>query len=383
MVFEPMREGSCGPARARVSRFRTVAIQGLKFSVATAVVLYLWARGDIAWEPLRASLGRWEYSLPAFLLLAAMPVVQFWRWQSLLRANRLHLPHREVFSFLMVSKFFNMAFPGYISGDILRGFFVSRRASETDLPREQQGQDRIPDTGVRIPNPENKPSQEPNARVVPPAVAASIVLDRIAGLIPLFALCLIGLFGSLAYPIPRQVRGAIGVVAMLGLLLPLLLFLLTYRRKQPGTLLARLSRWPRVEEFFSAFYEGAHRYARNLKLIRNILAISFLNQGLAIASFLLFGWALRIEVPVMSYLMLVPLGLLVTAIPVSPAGLGVGQVAFLGLFHLVGTSQGANLFTLYMASFVVINLAGALFYLFPLPAAMDPHAASAPKIQTE
>jgi len=348
-----------------------VSVQILKFLAAAGVVVYLWSRGDIAWEPLRASLGRWEHSLPAFLLLAAMPVVQFWRWQSLLRANRLHLPHREVFSFLMVSKFFNMAFPGYISGDILRGFFVSRRAAETDLPREAQGRDRIPDSGFRIPN------------AVLPAVAASIVLDRVAGLIPLFALCLIGLLGSLAYPIPRQVLASIGVVAMLGLLLPLLLFLLTYRRRQPGALLARLGRWPRLEEFFSAFYEGAHRYARNLKLIRNILAISFLNQGLAIASFLLFGWALGIQVPVMSYLMLVPLGLLVTAIPVSPAGLGVGQVAFLGLFHLVGTSQGANLFTLYMASNVVINLAGALLYLFPLQAAMPPHAASAAKIQTE
>jgi len=85
----------------------------------------------------------------------------------------------------------------------------------------------------------------------------------------------------------------------------------------------------------------------------------------------------------MSYFLLVPLGLLLTAIPVSPAGLGVGQVAFLALFHWVGTSQGANLFTLYMASYVVINLTGALLYLFPLHVAMPPHAAGAPKIQTE
>ena len=359
MVFEPLEKAVLDPARRRPSLAKTVAIQGLKFSAATGVVVYLWARGDIAWEPLRASLGRWEHSLPAFLLLAAMPVVQFWRWQSLLRANRLHLPHREVFRFLMVSKFFNMAFPGYISGDILRGFFVSRRASETDPPRQ------------------------PHAAVGPPAVAASIVFDRIAGLIPLFALCLIGLLGSLSYPIPRRVLGAVGALASLGLLAPLLLFLLAYRRPQPAALLARLKRWPRLEEFFSAFYEGTHRYARNLKLIRNILAVSFLSQGLAIASFLLFGWALQIQVPVTSYLLLVPLGLLVTAVPISPAGLGVGQVAFLGLFHLVGTSQGANLFTLYMASCVVINLAGALLYLFPLQAATGPHPAGVPKIQAE
>jgi glycosyltransferase 2 family protein len=265
----------------------------------------------------------------------------------------------------MVSYFFKMAFSGYISGDILRGFYVSRRASEYN------GENSLADTG------------ESPTRGIPPAVVASIVLDRIAGMIPLFALCLIGLFGSLSYPISREILMPVGALATFGLLAPVLLFSLTYRKPQPAALLERLIRWPRLAQFVSAFYEGAHRYARNLRLIRNILAFSFLNQGLAIVSFLLFGWALRIEAPVMSYFLLVPLGLLVTAVPVSPAGLGVGQVAFLALFHLVGTSQGANLFTLYMASYVVINLTGALLYLFPVQPAMPPRAAQAPKIQAE
>jgi len=365
MVFEPAGRGSPQPAKRCLPYLRSVGVQALKFFAATGVVVYLWARGDIAWEPLWNSLGRWEHSLPAFLLLSAMPLVQFWRWQSLLRANRLHLPHREVFSFLMVSKFFNMAFPGYISGDILRGFYVSRRASEYG------------GTGD---------AGEPAARVVPPAVVASIVLDRIAGLVPLFVLCLIGLtgvWGSLTFAMAQRILLPVGAFAAVGLLAPVLLFLLTYRRPQPEALLGPLGRWPRLEQFVSSFYEGAHRYARNLKLIRNILAFSFLNQGLAIASFILFGSALRIDAPLMSYFLLVPLGLLVTAVPVSPAGLGVGQVAFLALFHLVGTSQGANLFTLYMASYIVINLTGALLYLFPVHAAMPPHAARPAKVQTE
>ena len=345
MQFAPIEKAVPDRGSGRVASVKTVAVQGLKLLAAVGVIVYLVERGDIAWEPLRASLSRWEHTLPAFLLLALMPLVQFWRWQSLLRASHLHLPHREVFSFLMVSKFFNMAFPGYISGDILRGFYVSRRAAGS----RETGQT----------------TSEPHSGAGTPVVVASIVLDRIAGLIPLFALCLIGLLGSRSDSIPRQVMVSVGTLATIGLVAPLLLFVLTYRKPQLPAVLVWVVRWPRVESFFSALYEGAHRYARNLKLIRNILAISFLNQGLAISSFILFGWALQLEIPVMTYLMLVPLGLLVTAIPVSPAGLGVGQVAFLALFHLAGTSQGANLFTLYMASYVVINLAGAFLYLFP------------------
>ena len=121
MVFEPAASIPREPARRRLPLAKSIAVQVLKFSAAAGVVVFLWERGDIAWEPLREALGRWEQSVPAFLLLFTMPLLQFWRWQTLLRANRLHLPHREVFSFLMASKFWNMAFPGHISGDILRG----------------------------------------------------------------------------------------------------------------------------------------------------------------------------------------------------------------------------------------------------------------------
>ena len=69
---------------------------------------------------------------------------------------------------------------------------------------------------------------------------------------------------------------------------------------------------------------------------------------------------LGMDISVMSYLVLVPVGLMITTIPITPASLGVGQVAFLALFQLAGSPQGANLFTLYMVSQVLINLSGAV-----------------------
>ena len=334
----------------RSASWRQVLAQALKFFLATAVVIYLIHRGDIAWEPLRASLRQWQYSVPAFLLLALTPLGQFWRWQSLLRASRLRLPHREVFSYLMLSKFFNMAFPGYLSGDILRGFYVSRRA------RKQ-------------PSSSSEPHEE-NPKTEASTVVTSIVFDRLAGILPLFALCLAGLLGSLRSPMPLPLASSVGALAGLGLLVPLLLFLLAYRWPQPPAILLFLSRALRLQQPFRALYRATHDYVRNLRLIRNILGISFLTQGLSLVSFILFGLTLHVQAPVTSYLTLVPLGLLVTAIPISPAGLGVGQVAFLALFHTVGTSQGANLFTLYMASYVLINLTGA--FLYPVPRARVP-----------
>ncbi|HLA40458.1 MAG TPA: lysylphosphatidylglycerol synthase transmembrane domain-containing protein [Candidatus Glassbacteria bacterium] len=335
-------------------------IQTLKFALATVVVVYLILRGDIAWEPLWASLGQWRYSLPAVLLLALTPLGQLWRWQSLLRASHLRLPHREVFSYLMVSKFFNMAFPGYLSGDLIRGFYVSRRASAEAAAG--------PETA----------SADPYAR--PSTVAASIVFDRVAGLLTLFTFCLLGLLGSIRQPLPSPLATSVGTLAGLGLLAPLLLFLLAYRYPLPPSFLLPVCRRIRLDQPFLALYQGLHHYARDLKLIRNILGISFLNQGLTIVTFILFGLALGIPVTLISYWVLVPLGLMMIAVPITPAGFGVGQVVFLALFHLVGTSQGANLFTLYMASYGLINLSGV--FLFPLsrirggPLARPPYARS-------
>lgn len=340
-----------------ISPAKKVLIQVLKFGLAAGVVVYLVLHGDIAWEPLRASLGQWQYTVPAFLILALTPLGQFWRWQSLLRSGGVFLPHREVFSYLMISKFFNMAFPGYLGGDILRGFYVFRRAA-SEAGREA----------------------EPSARVFqagPQTVFASIFFDRAAGLVPLFVFSLAGLLGALWYPLPQRFILWPGFVAGAGVAGMFCVFLFVNSLKQPPAIVVRISRLVHAEQLLCYLHQVTHYYVRNRQLMRHILGISSLTQGMNIASFVLFGLALQVQIPVSVYLMLVPLGLLVTAIPVTPAGLGVGQVAFLSLFQMAGASQGANLYTLYAACYVLINLSGAFLYLSsrgtaPLPQPLNP-----------
>jgi hypothetical protein len=68
-------------------------------------------------------------------------------------------------------------------------------------------------------------------------------------------------------------------------------------------------------------------------------------------------------VPPAAFFLLTPLGLLVTAVPVAPAGLGTGHAAFFALFQLVGSTGGADLFTVFVAFQLLINLSGGVFYL--------------------
>jgi glycosyltransferase 2 family protein len=309
----------------------------VKLAAAIALVAYLIKREHIAWEPLRASLVQWQLSIPAFILLFFTPFAQLWRWQSLLRARQLHLPTLEVFTFLMVSKFLNMALPGHIGGDVLRGVFISKRSSELSA-QENSG----PAAG-------------------PFAVVPSIFFDRMFGVVALLVFCLLGTVGNVYHPLLRwEFVLPVSLMAALGLLAGFGLLWLAYVRPEPPELLMRLFAKIRLSGIFSELYRGTHEYARDKKLIRKIALISFGSQSIILISLIMFGVALGMDVSLTEYLVLVPVGLMLTTIPITPASLGVGQVAFLALFRLAGSAQGANLFTLYMISQVLINLSGAV-----------------------
>ena len=60
----------------------------------------------------------------------------------------------------------------------------------------------------------------------------------------------------------------------------------------------------------------------------------------------------------------IPLGLIATAVPISPAGMGVGHAIFGTLFGYYGITGGASLFNLYFLAIVSVNLLGVFPYLF-------------------
>ena len=57
-----------------------------------------------------------------------------------------------------------------------------------------------------------------------------------------------------------------------------------------------------------------------------------------------------VEIPWSTFFLVVPLGLVATAIPISPAGIGVGQAAFFALFQLAAptyASRATDAFTAF------------------------------------
>ena len=126
---------------------------------------------------------------------------------------------------------------------------------------------------------------------------------------------------------------------------------------------------PKGEHLWSLFTSFSS-YAVSKKLIFQTMALSFLSQSCVVVLFIHLGISLGYTgIAVPAYFFVVPTGMMVMAIPIAPAGVGVGQAAFYYLFNITSgfeSSVGSVLITAYQIFQFVFGLLGAWYYAFGL-----------------
>jgi hypothetical protein len=302
-----------------------------KFALAGILIYYLVRRGDIRLGELGAALSaHWMLGLLATLVMVFSYMGQGYRWDVILRDRRIPTPYWQALRYLMIGKFFNLAVPGYFSEDIVRGLYLIRRNT---APR--------------------------------PRVLMTLMADRLVGTMSLF---LIGAAGLIVRSVTTKGVTDARLVSLRSLtLLACVSFvggiLIVRRFPAPPSPFRAIAGKLRLLKVLEAAWAELHYYCCSPKLQLKLLGVSLVNHGLMVSSFVIFGYALGMRVALADYCIFVPLGILVTMIPVAPIGLGVGHVAFLTLFRISGSPAGANLFSLYTAVCIVLNLVGGLFYV--------------------
>jgi uncharacterized membrane protein YbhN (UPF0104 family) len=113
--------------------------------------------------------------------------------------------------------------------------------------------------------------------------------------------------------------------------------------------------------------EGIHHFGRDRKIIVLSVFVSLVTQLITCLFFYQLGVVSgESAISFNAVLFAVPMGFLITALPIAPAGIGVGQVAFAYLFQAYmqkETQFGANSITAYQLSTVVWAIVGAAIYL--------------------
>jgi uncharacterized membrane protein YbhN (UPF0104 family) len=249
------------------------------------------------------------------------------RWHLLLKGIGYQLPFRQTLKLHLIGLFFNTAMPGAVGGDLVKVAYVIGKNGEKGKT---------------------------------PALV-TVLLDRIIGLGGLFILgsVIVLINPSLTFGSPQVRLLTLGILGATGALV--LMYLLGM--KGPGMdhpWLARLMRIEIVKKIATAF--SVYREHSNV-----ILACLGLSVALQLVLMLYFyGITMMLaagEVPFAKIAAVFPLGILATAVPLAPGGLGVGHVVFEKLFHSVHLEGGANAFNIYALCTLGMNMVGAIPYL--------------------
>lgn len=327
---------SLNPAEAEAAipqvSMKDRAVLLIKFSIVGFVFFFLYRKGLITPDSFRKLVASPFTWVVCTLLSLLNTVFGALRWQVLLRTQGLELGFAETLRLNLIGMFFNIALPGAVSGDFVKAMILVK-----DHRTNRAG------------------------------IFGSLVFDRILGVSAMVFVGAFSAFLSVLVPwggsLPAVLLGSIGAVGAGALLFFSYLFL----SHQKDPLLVLLRFFTRRHDKLAAverLYLGVMGYRAYPKRVLKAVVLSVLiHLFLIMVSFLITQTISQEGLSLFAIAVIVPIGMLATAIPVLPAGVGTGHAAFLGLFHLVGSSQGAEVFSMIVLYQVMMGILGGLVYL--------------------
>ena len=305
---------------------------GFKFALVGLVFYYLYRKGLITAESFRKMAASPKTLFLCLVFMTLNTLSGALRWQVLLRTHGADLGFVPTLKLSLVGMFFNIALPGAVSGDLVKGMHLMKRFPDRRAP-----------------------------------IFGTIVMDRMLGV---SAMVFIGAFSallSLLVPwggaLPSVLLWSIGAAGTGALAFFAYLFA-SHRRDPVQELLRVLThKIPRLGPV-GRLYESIMSYRahprRILKAVALSLAIHFL---LILMAYFITEAISANALPVFPVAVIVPIGMLATTIPVLPAGVGTGHAAFYALFMMVGSPLGAEVFSMIVLYQVLVGVVGGFTYL--------------------
>jgi len=313
------------------------AKQGLlglaKLSFALGLIGWMIHKGAIDFS----ALGRLFTATSLILglsLIFALIFINNYRWLILLKSQQFVTTVRETLPLSLIGIFFNYAVPGGVGGDVVKGYYLLRQHRDRRM-----------------------------------SAAISILFDRSIGLFMMIVTAAVAL--ALSWSRIENSEPLRAMALMTGLLalsligFALLLFsgrVWNHPFRIRSFAFLRLS-GSMIERALAALQS----YRNRPMVLVQAMALSLLSQ-LTVICFVYFIALSMGEtgIPFSAYFFLVPVGLVATSLPLSPAGVGVGQAAFYFLFnaYLGQVSQvGPTAITALQVTQFLWGLLGAFFYL--------------------
>ncbi len=258
------------------------------------------------------------------LIFCAVLISNSLRWMILLRAENVRISFFESLRLSLIGTFFNFFTPGGIGGDVVKAGYLMRSYREKKW-----------------------------------FIGWSILVDRILGMLALLLYSAItGLFFyKQLQPDLQTSFYTLSLFILLGFVV--LVSILIFSPKQKIAELLRNQ--PFLEKVFIPLFYFFQK-PQNVVLP---FVFSLISQGLVISLGIFLVHHLQLELPIWMVLLIFPFGFLATVLPISPAGIGVGQAAFYYLFKRIANNGefGVLTITFFQAVQFLVGLIGGLLFV--------------------
>jgi uncharacterized protein (TIRG00374 family) len=322
------------PETASPSRLKTFAGHFLRVGIGAFVVWYLIHSGAL--DP--ALLGRaiaehpYLYAFAFFLYLVPLQLFAWGRWYWMLRAAKVKISRRESLRLHFTGLFFNGFLPGGTGGDLAKGWYLVK------------GRDRAGSA----------------------AALGTLVADRVTGLFGLIILATVANLVNMAAwdSSPVLTAQAVFILSVAGAVTLLTLTFLSPWKFGKAPKAETLVEDGKPKGFLAEFALALAAFRKYPGAFLGGIGLSVLVHLVLILVYALCAGALDVSLPFRVHAYVAPTLTFANGLPISPAGLGVGEAAGKLLYTAVGATHGqAEIPALVHSIGLIVALIAAPAYL--------------------
>ena len=324
-----------------MNKLRPIISSLIKAGIAVAVLWYLLHKMGLAQlgDTAKATAGHWPWLLAGFALCLPPLLACMARWKMILDAQDMTLGWKRVNTIFLIGLFFNSFMIGPTGGDLIKAYYTAR---ETHHKKTE--------------------------------AITTIFIDRVIGLLILAIVVGGMILARWTFFMENPTTRAFAWPALIasGIILGGGLVAFSIHIFEVFPWLRKLNRVPlagkvmdTVERVYNAFYICR----ANPKLLVFLSLQSLFVQVVFVGVSWCVGQALCIELPFLAYLAFSPLVGLISAIPITPGGIGIREGASIKLWSVMGVSdEKAFLLAFVPYVFLVLwGLPGGVMFLFHRP----------------
>lgn len=319
----------------KTSKLSRIFILILKITVAGALIAWLINKGELDFSKLTLIFEKIETALITLAIWMIGPnILCSLRWHILLVGAGYTVSRLRVLKLNLIGLFFNTAMPGSVGGDLIKTVYIIR---------------------------------DDRGKGIAPALMSAI-LDRVLGLCGMFTIGFTITILNFQLVLENELLRPIFLISMGFIIFMVFAFFLVrieYKNTRDPILKILNSKIIGFK-ILRKLYLALRQYHKHQKHLIAGFILTILNQ-LILFSFFSFITTLVIDIDSLADIaglaMVYPVGILITALPISPGGLGVGHIAFEELFKIINLTHGANIFNIFILSQLALNILGVVPYI--------------------